>query len=129
MPSLVSREALSVIASFTLTMLIGATAMWCFSQSGHFVPLNVLMWTLFPTTFFVPSTALEYLEDGNIGRSLVASLFNTGFVGLLIVALYLVAVFASPRSRLARYHHRPSLSIERTALRIPMGRVWESQEA
>ena|SRR5262245_36378880 len=76
--------ALAVIASFTLTMLIGATAMWGFTRSGHFVPLKVLMWTLFPTTFFVSSTALEYLEDGNIGRSLVASLFNTGFVGLLI---------------------------------------------
>ena len=129
MPSLVSRMVLAAIASFTLTMLIGATAMWGFSRSGYALPLNVLMWALFPTTFFLSSTALEYLEDGNFGRSLMASLLNTGLAALLLVALYLVAVLTSPRSRLARYHHRPSLSIERTALRIPIVHMWKSQEA
>ena len=137
MSSFVSRMVSAAIASFTLTMLIGATFIWAFKQSGHSAPQNVLFWALFPTTFFLSSTALEYLEDGNFGRSLRVSLLYTGIAAVVILGLYFVAAVASPRLRLARYHQRSSAAIEiasfpshpsvargPTAGLNPLGGVW-----
>jgi hypothetical protein len=129
MSSLVSRMLMAVVASFSLTMLLAATVGWAFQQSGHNAPLSVLLWIISPTTFFLSATVLEYLEDGNIARSLKVSLFYTGLAAALIVVLYTVAAVASPRPRLARYHQRPSLATERPALCIPIYQVWKSQAA
>jgi hypothetical protein len=123
------RMVLAAVASFTLTMLIGAMAAWAFTQSGHNVPVSVLLLILFPATFFLSATSLEYLEDGDFGRSLRVSLLYTCTVAVMIIGLYFVAAVVSPRPRLARSHQRPLFSIERTALRIPIGHGWRSQVA
>src|SRR5262245_60289406 len=120
---------MAVLSSFTMTVLIALTANWSLLQSCHSPPLSVLMWILFPTTFFLSAATLEYLEDGDIGRALKVSLFYTGFAAVLIVVLYAVAAMLSPRPRLARHHQRPSPSIERAALRTPVCQIWKSQEA
>jgi len=83
------------------------------------VALSVILCMLFPTTFFLSSTALEYLEDGNIDRALRLSLFYTGIAAALITALYFASVVASPWPRLVRYHQRSSPAIEIAAPAFP----------
>src|SRR5262245_28160002 len=112
MLSLVSRVVMAAAASFTVTMLIAPTANWTIQRSGHSVALGVLLWVLLPTTFYLSATTLEYLEDGNIARSLKVSLFYTGVAAALVIGLYFVAVVVSPRPRLTRYHQRSSPTIE-----------------
>jgi hypothetical protein len=130
MSSLMSRMGMAVIASFTMTMLIVPTATWAFQRSGYSVALSILLWILFPATFFLSSTALEYLQDGNIARSLTVSLYYTGIAAVLIIGLYFVTVAVSPRSRVARYHHRSSPTIAIAALPSQyFYRVWSSCRA
>jgi hypothetical protein len=109
---------MAVLASFTMTMLIEATVGWAFQQSGNNTPVGVLFWVLSPTTFFLSATVLEYIEDGNIIRSLKVSLFYTGFAALLIIVLYSAAAMATSRHRLVRYQ-RPLLTTERAAPASP----------
>jgi hypothetical protein len=88
---LASRLGMMISASFTLTMLLGATVVWAVRQTGGTVSLNVILWILFPITFFSSSIALEYLEDGSLARSVRASFFNTGFAVVVIGVLYGIA--------------------------------------
>lgn len=127
--SLVSRMLMAVVASFTMTIFIAVTADWALHQSGRNVPLSVLLWILSPTTFLLSSTALEYLEDGNLVRSLRVSLLYTGFAAVLIVVLYAVAALASPRHRIARHPQRPLSATVRAASHIPTYQVWKRQRA
>jgi hypothetical protein len=106
---------MAVVASFVMTILFATTGGWAFQQYGYNAPLSVLLWIFSPTTFFLSTTTLEYLDDGNIARSLKVSLFYTGLATALIIALYAVAAVASPRARLARYHLRPLSATERVA--------------
>jgi ABC-type Fe3+ transport system permease subunit len=87
------------------------------------------LWILSPTTFLLSSTALEYLEDGNLVRSLRVSLLYTGFAAVLIVVLYAVAALASPRHRIARHPQRPLSATVRAASHIPTYQVWKRQRA
>jgi hypothetical protein len=107
MLSLVSRLAMALVASLTMTVFIAVMVGWGFQQAGHVASPRVLYWILFPTTFLLSATVLEYLEDGNISRSLTVSLFYTGVAAALVVVLYTVAAVALPRPRHVRYHQRP----------------------
>jgi hypothetical protein len=80
--------AMAVVAAFTLTMLLGATAIWAAQQVGGTVNVGALLWVLFPTTLLLSSTVLEYLELGSLMRSLRASLLSTALVAAVTVALY-----------------------------------------
>jgi len=104
--SLASRMLMAVVASFAMTILFATTGGWAIQQYGHSAPLGVLLGVFSPTTFFLSTTVLEYLEDGNIARSMKISLFYTGLAIVLIIALYSVAAMASPIPRL-RCHQRP----------------------
>ena len=90
MMPLVARMAMAIAASFTLTMLLGATTTWALQQMGSSADLNIILWTFFPTTFFLSSTVLEYLELGSLAPSFRASIFSTAFVAALVVALYVM---------------------------------------
>ena len=89
--TLASRLGMVISASFTLTMLLGATVVWAVRQTGGTVNLNVILWILFPITFFSSSIAMEYIESGSFARSLRASYFNTGFAVVVIGLLYGIA--------------------------------------
>jgi len=84
----ISRMVLVVIASFTTAVLLTVTAIWTIRQSGSSssaVELGIF-WVLLPATFFVWSIIIEYLEDGNISRSVRASLLSTvGGVAMLAI--------------------------------------------
>src|SRR5262245_29151065 len=110
MSSLVSRMVMAVVASLTMTMFVAVIVSWAFQQAGYNASHRVLYWVLFPTTFLLSATVLEYLEDGNIARSLKVSLFYTGVAAALVVVLYTVAAVALPRPRHVRYHQRPLVS-------------------
>ena len=76
---LVSRMGIVIIASFTLTMLLAATADWALRQAGGGLPVKLILSVRFPITFFLCSIVMEYIEEGNLAHSVRASLFNTGF--------------------------------------------------
>ena len=105
---------MAVVASITMTVFIAVMVGWGFQQAGQIAPQRVLYWILFPTTFLLSTAVLEYLEDGNIARSLKVSLFYTGVAAALVVVLYTVAAVALPRPRHVRYPQRP-LGWERSA--------------
>jgi len=105
---------MAIVASLTMTVFIAVMVGWGFQQAGHTAPQRILYWVLFPTTFLLSTTILEYFEDGNLARSLKVSLFYTGVAAALIVVLYTVAAVALPRPRHVRYHQRP-LGWERSA--------------
>jgi hypothetical protein len=117
MSSLVSRMAIAVVSSYTLTMFLAITVQWAVQRTGYSASLGVLISALLPATFLLSATVLEYLEDGNIARALKISLVYTAVAVVLVVGLYLVL---SPGSRLARGWHRSSPVAERTAPRIPV---------
>src|SRR6476659_537168 len=90
MISLLSRLGIITIASFTLTMLLGATADWAMRLTGGGVHLKLILWVLLPITFFLCSIVMEYLEDGSLPHSMRASFFNTGFAAVALVILYVI---------------------------------------
>jgi hypothetical protein len=126
MSSLVSRIVMAAVASFTMTMFLAVSAAWVVQQTGYSAPLGVLCEILLPATFLLSATVLEYLEDGNIGRSLKISLLYAGIATALIIGLYFVA---SPRPRLGRNPQRFSPVTERVAPHIPINPLWKSQLA
>jgi hypothetical protein len=126
MSSLVSRMVIAVVSSYTMTMFLAITAQWAVQRTGYSASLGVLISVLLPATFLLSATVLEYLEDGNIARSLKVSLLYTAVAVVLVVGLYFVV---SPRSGLARSSHRSSPVAERVAPHIPVNRVWKVQLA
>jgi hypothetical protein len=126
MSSLLSRIVMAAVASFTMTMFFAVAAAWIVLQTGYSAPLGVLCELLFPATFLLSATVLEYLEDGDIARSLKISLLYTGIATVLIIGLYFVA---SPRARLGRNPQRSSPVTERAAPHIPINPMWKSQLA
>jgi hypothetical protein len=89
---LLGRLVLSVISSFTSAVLLTVTAIWAIRQSGtssSAVEMGIF-WTILPAAFFVWSIIFEYLEDGNIPRSVRASLFSTA-CGVAAMAVLWVA--------------------------------------
>ena len=84
------RMVLVVITSFTTAVLLTVTAIWAIRQSGSSssaVEMGIF-WALLPAAFFVWSIIIEYLEDGNISRSVRASLLSTvGGVAVVVVLL------------------------------------------
>ena len=88
----ISRMVLVVIASFTTAVLLTVTAIWAIRQSGSnssAVEMGIF-WVLLPAAFFVWSIIIEYLEDGNISRSVRASVFSTA-CGVAAIAVLWVA--------------------------------------
>jgi uncharacterized membrane protein len=90
---LVSRMGIVIIASFTLTMLLAATADWALRQAGGGLPVKLILSVLFPITFFLCSIVMEYIEDGNLAHSVRASLFNTGFAAVVVFILYVIVIW------------------------------------
>ena len=86
----ISRMVLVVITSFTTAVLLTVTAIWAIRQSGSSssaVEMGIF-WALLPAAFFMWSIIIEYLEDGNISRSVRASLLSTvGGVAVVVVLL------------------------------------------
>jgi hypothetical protein len=117
---------MAAVASFTMTMFLAVAAGWVGLQTGYSAPLGVLCELLSPATFLLSATVLEYLEDGDIARSLKVSLIYTGIATALIISLYFVA---SPRPRLGRNLQRPSPVTERASPHIPIDPMWKSQLA
>jgi hypothetical protein len=87
--SMIRQAGLALISAFS-QMLLTVTAIWAIRQSGSSssaVEMGIF-WVLLPATFFVWSIILEYLEDGNISRSVRASLLITaGGVAVVVVLL------------------------------------------
>ena len=91
MLSHIGRLALAVVTSFTSAVLLTVTAIWAIRQSGSSsgaVEMGIF-WAILPA-FFVWSIIFEYLEDGNISRSVRASVFSTA-LGLAAMAVLWVA--------------------------------------
>jgi hypothetical protein len=92
MISLMGRQVLAVISSFTSAVLLTVTAIWAIRQSGassSAVEMGIF-WAILPAAFFVWSIIFEYLEDGNISRSVRASVFSTA-CGIAAMAVLWVA--------------------------------------
>jgi len=86
----ISRMVLVVIASFTTAVLLTVTAIWAIRQSGSdssAVAMGIF-WVLLPAAFFVWSIIIEYLEDGNISRSVRASLLSTAGGAAMLAILW-----------------------------------------
>jgi hypothetical protein len=86
----ISRMVLVVIASFTTAVLLTVTAIWAIRQSSSSssaVEMGIF-WVFLPAAFFVWSTIIEYLEDGNISRSVRASLLSTACGVAMLVVLW-----------------------------------------
>jgi len=90
MVPLATRIAIASLASFMLTMLLGATVISVMQQMGSGVDLNVILWIFFPTTFFLSSTVLEYLELGSLTSSLRASLLSTALAAAVAIILCVI---------------------------------------
>ena len=92
MISLMGRLVLAVVTSFTSAVLLTVTAIWAIRQSGSSssaVEMGIF-WTILPAAFFVWSIIIEYLEDGNISRSVRASLLSTA-CGVAAIAVLWIA--------------------------------------
>lgn len=92
MISHIGRLVLAVVTSFTSAVLLTVTAIWAIRQSGSSssaVEMGIF-WAILPLAFFVWSIILEYLEDGNISRSVRASVFSTA-LGVAAMAVLWVA--------------------------------------
>src|SRR5205814_10669712 len=88
MIQIISRMGLVVIASCTTAVLLTVIAIWAIRKSGSSssaVEMGIF-WVLLPATFFVWSIIIEYLEDGNISRSVRASLLSSaGGLAMLVI--------------------------------------------
>ena len=92
MISLMGRQVLAVISSFTSAVLLTVTAIWAIRQSGassSAVEMGIF-WAILPAAFFVWSIIFVYLEYGNISRSVRASVFSTA-CGIAAMAVLWVA--------------------------------------
>jgi hypothetical protein len=117
---------IAAVSSYTMAMFLAVAAQWAVQRTGYSASLGVLIAILLPATFLLSATVLEYLEDGNIGRSLKVSLLYTAVAVVLVIGLYFVV---SPRSRLARNFQRSSPVAERSTPHIPVDPMWKSQWA
>jgi hypothetical protein len=92
MSTLVSRMVIAVVSSYVMAIFLAITAEWAMQRTGYSAPLGVVISVLLPVTFLLSATVLEYLEDGNIARSLKVSLLYTCIASVLIIGLYFVGL-------------------------------------